>query len=144
MGWFHVEQTPLHSLRFHQGLFWLCLSLTSCHSPTFPVSLASDRVCSWEVNRRLNMLDPASRISLVNTAGTEQEICSALLWICFCYLYIGNCLHSDIFSLSVQPPCHCIEFLRYQIDKNCRHTVFSHLVVETQSSICMRMRRNLH
>lgn len=81
------------------------LFLTSCHSPHMSsLSLPSNTVCSWEVNRRLNMLNPANNVSGINTVGTEQEICSALPWICFFYLYIGDCFHSHTSSLSVQPP----------------------------------------
>lgn len=144
MGWFHAGQTSLHSLRFLHGLFCLVLVLTSSHSSVSPLSLVGVRVCSWEVNRRLNVLDPASKISAMNTVGSEQEMCSALPWICFSYLYIGNCLNSHIllYQYSSLPP-HCTEFLRYQISKNCRHGVLSHLLVKAQSRVCMRMRRNL-
>lgn len=83
------------------------------------------------------MLDLARDIYSINTVGPELEICPALPWMYFSYVYVGNCFHSCICYLSVQTPSNYIEFLRYQVSKNCKHTVLSHLLVEAQSSIRM-------
>lgn len=89
------------------------------------------------------MLDPAKNIYNINSVGPEQEICPALPWMYFSYVYVGCCFHSCICYLSVQTPSNYIEFLRYQVSENCKHTVLFHLLVEAQSSVWMKMRRNL-